>query len=239
MEQVAEGVYRLGSKWVNFYLVEESGGLTLIDAGFLGYVPTAMAAIRELGRSPSDVKAIVLTHTHVDHIGGADRLTKATGAPVFTHVGEAKIATGDEKSVGAKGLVPNLWRPTLWSFLGHAIANKGGAKVTVPNVTGFEGDEVLEVPGTPRVIYAPGHSIAHSALLLEDRRVLFSGDAMATLAVHTGETGPMVHPFNRDRPAAIGSLDVLEKVDADLLLPGHGEPWRGSVSEAVSQARRR
>lgn len=238
MERVADGVYRLGSRWVNFYLVQDGDGLTIVDTGFLGYVPLARAALEELGRSASDVAGIVLTHTHPDHIGGAAELVEQTGASVYVHSGEAAIVTGDEKAVGAKGFVASLWRPPLWSFLGHAIANKGGAKVTVPTVTSFEGDDVLDVPGHPRVIYTPGHSVAHSALLLEDRGVLFCGDAMATLAVNTGATGPMVHPFNRDRPEAIASLDVLEKVDADVMLPGHGAPWRGAISDAVARARR-
>ncbi len=132
----------------------------------------------------------------------------------------------------------SLWRPQLLSFAAHAVANKGMATITVPEVTPFDDDDVLDVPGKLRVVYTPGHSSAHSALVLEDRRILFCGDAMATLAVNTGEAGPMVHPFNQDRALAVRSLGVLEKVDADVLLPGHGEPWRGRISDAVTQARR-
>jgi hypothetical protein len=49
----------------------------------------------------------------------------------------------------------------------------------------------------------------------------------------------MSHPFNNDKGMAIRSLDVLEKTDAALLLPGHGEPLKGRVSDAVAEARRR
>jgi glyoxylase-like metal-dependent hydrolase (beta-lactamase superfamily II) len=132
----------------------------------------------------------------------------------------------------------SLWRPRLLAFVGHAVANKGAATVTVPKVTPYDDDDVLDVPGKLRVVFTPGHSPAHCALVLEDRRILFCGDAMATLAVHTGEIGPMVHPFNQDRDRAVRSLDVLEKVDADVCLSGHGKPWRGRISDAVSQARR-
>ncbi len=238
MERIADGVHRLGSRWVNFYLVEEGGALTLVDTGLPGYSGQLTLGLRALGRNASDVNAIVLTHTHSDHIGGAPAFSKETGAPVLVHRGEAPIATGAAKPIPPKGFMSSLWRPQLLSFAAHAAANKGMATITVPEVTPFDDDDVLDVPGKLRVVYTPGHSSAHSALVLEDRRVLFCGDAMATLAVNTGETGPMVHPFNQDRDGAVSSLDILEKVDADILLPGHGEPWRGRISDAVTQARR-
>jgi glyoxylase-like metal-dependent hydrolase (beta-lactamase superfamily II) len=239
VEKIAEGVHRLGSRWVNFYVVEEGDALTLIDTGLPGYVGQVAPALQSLGYKASDVRAIVLTHTHSDHIGGAPALAEETGAPVLVPAGEAPIATGEAKPHIPKGVASNIWRPQMLSFIGHLISNKGLAKVTVPDVTTFGNDDVLDVPGKLRVIYTPGHSSAHSALLLEDRRILFCGDAMATLAVNTGETGPMVHPFNEDRDGAIRSLDILARVDADTLLPGHGEPWRDGVSEAVVQARGR
>lgn len=239
MEEIIEGVYRLGSRWVNFYLVAEGDALAFVDSGFPGYVPLATAALENLGRKPTDVKAIVLTHTHSDHIGGAQALSEESGAPILVHKGEAADATGDARPANPKGFLPNMWRPRMLRFTGHAIANKGMAHVTVPEVTPFEDDEVLDVPGKLRVVHCPGHSVGHSALLLEDKRILFCGDAMGTLALNTGETGAMVLPFNVDRASAIRSLDVLEKVDADILLPGHGNPGRGRMSELVAQARRR
>ena len=237
MEQVSDGVYRLGSKWVNFYLVTDGDAVTVVDTGVGGYFTQVEPALQRLGRQPSDVKAIALTHTHTDHVGSADKLVKLTSAPVFVHRAEADIATGAKKPAIPKGFLANVWRPTMLSLAGHFVANKGLAQVTVPEVTSYEDGDVLDVPGRPRVVYAPGHSAGHSALFLEDRSVLFCGDALATLSVTTGATGPMLHPFNEDRARAIAELDALEGLPADLLLPGHGEPWRGPISEAVATAR--
>ena len=237
MEQLSDGVYRLGSRWVNFYLVTDGDAVTVVDTGIGGYFPQIGPALQQLGRQPSDVKAIVLTHTHTDHIGTADKLVEMTSAPVFVHRAEAGIATGAAKPVIPKGFIGNLWRPTMLSLARHFVSNKGLAQKTVDEVTPFEDGDVLDVPGTPRVVYAPGHSAGHSALVLEDRRVLFCGDALATLSVTTGATGPTLHPFNENRARAIAELDALEALPADLLLPGHGEPWRGPIADAVAAAR--
>lgn len=239
MEQISEGVYRLGTRWVNFYLVVEDDGLTLIDTGLPRYVPQFEVALRELGRATSDLRAIVLTHTHVDHIGAADRFHELNDVPVFVHRGESAIATGDSKPGTPSGALTSLWRPSMLSFAAHFLTNGGAKHVTVPSVTSYEDDEILDVPGKPRVVFCPGHSPAHSALLLETRGVLFCGDAIGTLAVNTGETGAMVHPMNEDRAGAIASLDVLGGVPAKVVLPGHGEPFRGTPAEAVAAARAR
>lgn len=239
MEQITDGVYRLGTRWVNFYLVVQDDGLTLIDTGLPKYFSQVGSAMRELGRSTSDLKAVVLTHTHSDHIGSADKVVEGYDAPVFVHRGESSIATGDAKPGTPSGALGSLWRPSMLSFAAHFLANGGAKKVTIPSVHSYEHDDVLDVPGTPRVVFCPGHSPAHSALLLEERGVLLCGDAMGTLAVTTGETGAMLPPMNEDRERAVASLDVLAGVSAEMVLPGHGEPFRGSPAEAVAAARAR
>ena len=78
-----------------------------------------------------------------------------------------------------------------------------------------------------------------AALLLEERRILMSGDLLVTWNALTGRTGPQISPwgFNRDTPQALRSLDIVERVPADVLLPGHGDPWTRGAVEAVRLAR--
>jgi glyoxylase-like metal-dependent hydrolase (beta-lactamase superfamily II) len=99
--------------------------------------------------------------------------------------------------------------------------------------------ETIDVPGTPRVVHAPGHTPVSAAVLLEDRRVLLTGDVMATRNALTGRVGPQIMPsgLNEDTERAFASLDALGGISAGLLLPGHGEPWTGGVAEAVTRAK--
>jgi glyoxylase-like metal-dependent hydrolase (beta-lactamase superfamily II) len=74
---------------------------------------------------------------------------------------------------------------------------------------------------------------------LEDREVLMVGDALATIDLVSGESGPRLLPrfVNDDHQQALASLHKLELVKAGWVLPGHGPPWEGSPQQAVKLAR--
>jgi glyoxylase-like metal-dependent hydrolase (beta-lactamase superfamily II) len=76
-------------------------------------------------------------------------------------------------------------------------------------------------------------------LHVASRKVLFVGDALATYAVTTGARGPQVAPFTADAALAVASLTRLEDPAAELVLPGHGDPWTGGVQAAIRQVRQR
>lgn len=235
--QLAEGVHRLGSPFVNFYAVEDAGRITVLDGRLAGYWPQIPELLASMGRSMSDIAAIVQTHCHSDHIGCTERLRAHSGATVFVHEGEGPVLRGDEKPTPPRGLRSVLFDPNALRVLGHIVRNGGARFPTVQRVETYTDGEVLDVPGKPRIVFTPGHSVGHSALLLEQRGVLFAGDAIVTRDLK-GRTGPRLMEINADHEGARRSLDRFEGVEATLLLPGHGEPWRGSVSEAVAQARR-
>lgn len=233
--QLAPSIRRLGTGMINSYLVEESGLVTVIDAGVPGYWGDLPAELAAMGRSLEDVRALVLTHGHSDHIGFAERLRRERGVPVSVHELDAALARGEAPNP-AKGLGPTRMGALL-SFLFYS-ARKGGLRlVHVGEVSTFGDGATLDVPGSPRVILLPGHTPGSAALHMPQLDALFVGDALATLAVTTGATGPRIAPFTADPGAALSSLDRLDGIEAGLVLPGHGQAWTGGVAEAVRRVR--
>jgi glyoxylase-like metal-dependent hydrolase (beta-lactamase superfamily II) len=239
--EVAPGVFRLGSHIVNWYVVKDGEALTALDAGLPGFGDTLEDDLRGHGLDPGKVEAVVLTHSDGDHTGLAARFKEA-GARVLIHSDDAgTLAKPGPKSGDAAPLklLPHLWRPALWRFFGYMARRGGGKPPAVEAGATFADGEVLDVPGRPRALHTPGHTSGHSALLLEDRGVLFVGDSLCTWNPLTGSRTPQImpQPFNEDDAACVSSLDAIAGADAGVLLPGHGDPWHGSPAKAAERAR--
>ena len=235
--RIREGLHRLGTGTVNVYLVADGKDVTIIDAGVPGYWGDLPGELAAMGRTLDDVRAIILTHGHSDHIGFAERARRERALPVSVHELDAALARGEVPNP-SRGMGPVRLRPLL-SFLVLG-ALKGALRTPRLGEVGTYADgATLDVPGAPRVILVPGHTPGSAALHVPTHDALFSGDAIATLAVTTGQTGPMIAPFTADQSTALRSLDRLEGVEAGWLLPGHGEPWTGGVAAAVERMRAR
>ncbi len=235
--EIVAGIHRIGSELVNVYLVEEAGAITIIDAGVPGYWRDLPAELAAMGRSLADVRSVVLTHAHSDHIGFAERIRRERNVPVRIHELDAALARGEVKNPSA-GMGRFHVRPAL-GFLLWAM-RRGMLRVPpIREVVTFGDGATLDVPGAPRVILLPGHTAGSAALHVPSRDALFVGDALATRNVMTGETGPRIAPFGADLDQAAASLSRLDGVEASLVLPGHGAPWTGGLAEAVRLARSR
>lgn len=239
-ELVAEGVTRVAGSRTILYIVNDGDSLCLVDTGYPRDMEVIAAAIDELGRSLADVSAVLLTHAHVDHIGSAERLRAEHGATVHTHIEEAAHARGErEERITTGYMLSHLWWPRMMSFVLNAV-RAGAAKVQhVRELSTFDETPVgLDLPGRPVPVFTPGHTSGHCAFHLPDRGVLITGDALVTHDSLTQKTGPrLLHKaFNHDQDQTVRSLDRLRTLEADILLPGHGEPFRGSPADAVDHA---
>lgn len=234
--KIAENLHRIGDdSTVNAYLIDDGGSVTVIDAAMPGYYDDIPRELAAMGRSIGDVRALVLTHGHSDHLGFAERLRTEHQVPVWIAESDASLARGEQKASTPMG---RIRLAPLLGFLWLGLRNGGLRRPKVLEVATFGDGATLDVPGSPRVVLVPGHTPGSAALSVPGLGALFVGDALATYSVTSGRSGPQVAPFTADRRQALESLERLAGLDAGLVLPGHGEPWTGGVEEAVRQVQR-
>ena len=224
-EEAGPGIFRLGNRTVNWWAVVKPEGITLIDAGLPRHLMQLEALLDRLGRPTSDVRALVLTHADLDHIGFAERLRRE-GIEVFIHPSDASSAAGEFRPLPKQALL-NAWRPRMlvgaFEYARDGVLGSRPVSNTKPLADGVR----LAIPGKPLVLHVPGHSPGSCALLFEDYGALFTGDALVTLDPLSGKRGPGLLPDydNLDQQQALESLQRLLETDADLVLPGHGAEW--------------
>jgi glyoxylase-like metal-dependent hydrolase (beta-lactamase superfamily II) len=244
--QVAPGVHRLGDHSVNFYLVEDPDGVILIDTGLPAHRKQLLGLLAELGHDLAEVRAVLLTHGHLDHTGLAHALQQA-GAQIWIHQQDAAILHDGplrayRHAKPERSMLPYLLRRPSALAMPIRMARAGG--LTAPAVRTartFDADQVLaELPGAPRAVALPGHTPGSTAYLFADRGLVFTGDALVTVDPFSGRTGPTLvsRCFTHDSRAALAALDRLDAYTADLVLPGHGAPFTEGTQAAIGQARR-
>lgn len=235
MPEVAPGIRRIGPELVNSFLVEHEGSVVIVDAGVPSYWAALGPELATMGRTFDDIRAVLLTHAHPDHIGFAERIRRA-GVSVHVHDLDAALARG-EASNQIRLVGPYRPLPIL-RFLAFAIRGGMFRALKVREVSTFADGRMLDLPGSPQVVHVPGHTPGTAALHFPAHDAVFVGDAMTTYSATSGRRGPQLHPINADRARAFDSLKRLEELPATLVLPGHGAPWRDGARSAVAAARR-
>ena len=236
---VAEGVHRVEDAYTNWYLVDGGDGrLTVVDAGVPVSWGSLLEALTRLGRSRDDVTAVVLTHAHFDHIGFADRAHTELGVPVWVHENDAHLARHPLQYGHDRSRLPYLLNPKALPIQASLLRARAFFPRAVRETRVYV-DGTLAVPGSPRVVFTPGHTLGHCALHLPDRDTVIAGDAVVMLDPYTGERGPRVvaRAATADPARAVASLAALAATGAKTVLTGHGEPWRGGAAEAAELAR--
>ncbi len=225
MIEVAPGVHALGGKkggHVRAFLLDH-GELTLVDTLFEDDARGVVAALRGLGRSPGELKRIVLTHAHRSHLGGVAALKRATGATVLAHEWEADIVAGERRAQPVT-LRPMQTLRLLPFQLGLALGRPRHLPCPVDDAIG--NDDAI---GPLQVLHAPGHSPGHLAFFWPERGVLLAGDAIATWP----ELCPGWKAFTLNEEQHADSLRRMAALDARVVCVGHGDAITQGAADVV------
>lgn len=188
----------------------------LLDTGLVGEMPRLTRILREIGLNWSDIKAIILTHGHLDHAGNLARLKELTGASVLAHPLEQAHIDGAFPYAG----------PSRLCGLMEAVGRRLFRYRTVPIDQPLVPDAELPYWGGLRVIHLPGHTEGHCGFYSERFNLLFSGDLFASYWFST-HLPPL---FLNSCPEKIeASLRQVKTLDPRYIIPNHYDGLDGEL----------
>ena len=223
--EVAPGIHGIDFDGQVWAYVVEGHGLTLIDAGIAGRLGVLTGGLEEIGAATSDIRRLILTHFHRDHVGTVAELRELTGAEVVAHAVDAAVIEGREA-----GPEPNLTarEEVIFEAVAGGVPDAPPVKVDREVADGDSIDFGAGIRAT--VVHVPGHTAGSIAIHLPETEVLFTGDAAASM-----NGSPIVGVFNVDRGEARRSFVRLAGLEAETACFGHGDP----ILEAASSSLRR
>lgn len=222
MEKIADGVYQI-SRGVNSFVVDGDDGVTLIDTGLPKRQRAIVEGLSEIGRSARDIKFILITHAHFDHVGGADALQGASGAKVISSLEEAPAIQGDRKPQPA----PMMSRVPFGATIAGWFPS---ARPVLVDGTVAEGHDA-DLPRDFRAIDTPGHTVGHLCYLLDrSGGLVFVGDA----AVGSGNSIKRGW-VNRRTEAIDRSIAHIAEFTFQIAVFGHSGPITSDASSAFAR----
>lgn len=236
--EVADGIWFARTEVVNWIVLVEGDRAALIDCGYPGQAGLVEESVRRAGTSMDRVEALLVTHNHVDHTGSMPALT-ARGVRVLAGEDELPMLRGERvESATALDVLVRAWQPRVLRW-GLRIARLGGSQhPRVDRPEPVRPGEPLDIARSPVPVPLPGHTSGHTAFHFPAQRVVATGDALVTGHSLSPVVGPQAIDafFHHDLTRLRATLPDLARLDADVILPGHGPVARMPIGRAVEEA---
>jgi glyoxylase-like metal-dependent hydrolase (beta-lactamase superfamily II) len=207
----------------NSVLLLNGSNSIIIDTGVRGYFHHYKNHLKQFNLKPTDIKLIILTHTHYDHTGNLKPLAELTGAKVLVHKNEyenlkngfIKIPTGQGKY------------SRLVSAVGKAVYPRfASPKPFTADIINEDEFELKEFGFEAKIISTPGHSAGSQSVLLG--KTLISGDTFVNI-----QNGIIFPPFANDPKILLETWQRLFDLGIKEIYPGHGKQFK--VEKAVEE----
>lgn len=216
--QILDDLYFIERGFLNGnHFVYRSENPILIDTAYVGGFDETTELIAELGVDLSDVKLIISTHCHCDHIGGNKMIQDQSGCDIALHkIGKHFIDTRND------------WA-TWWKYYNQE------ADFFDCTVELNDSDEVMIGPHAFKIIHTPGHAGEGIVLYNRSEKLLISSDTlwkndMAVMTLRIEGSAAIFHMLE--------SLEKLEALDVQMVYPGHGPPFK-DIHKAITRTRKR
>ena len=178
--QLAQG-FAVAGGGMNICLLVEDGAITMVDAGLPGNAAGVLAYLEEMSLAPQAIRRVIITHHHIDHVGGLPEIVAASGAEVWAHKDDAAVIEG---SVVRPGIPPERVAAMLAALPAEQRDAAAGRMkqmsevAPVPVDLRLVGGEQLNLLGGVEILHTPGHTAGHLCLYVPALALLVAGDLM-------------------------------------------------------------
>jgi glyoxylase-like metal-dependent hydrolase (beta-lactamase superfamily II) len=190
------------------HLLVDEAGVTLIDTGLIGEAGRIRQKLRELGLGPNNVRAVLLTHGHIDHTGNLAWIKHWTGAPIHAHPAEQSHVDGNYPYTGSA-----RWCGRL-EWIARTVINYRSVPIDVPLADG----QLLPFWGGLQVVHLPGHTLGHCGFYSPRLNLLFCGDLLVSQFARANLPPPFFNSASHLLPA---SLETVHRLNPASIVPNH------------------
>lgn len=215
--KINDTLHEINLGYVKAFIIEGKEGLILIDTGLPKSEKKIINYLNSIGKSVSDIKYILLTHSHIDHFGSAYILQKMSNANIG--INEAGIPYVD----GTKGILKPVigsksFKNTFFVKLIPLMLVFSKPNFIHPNMKLKEGSFPAEMGVKARIIETPGHTRDSVSIYLEESKIAIVGDLLKGT-----DKNLETPPFFEDYISLINSVKKIRELKPDLVCVSHGK----------------